>query len=677
MRNKILVTLVCLLLVVCLAVGLTSCNKNKQTDSKITSIVFLGDSICEGVAGPSPLQERVNYSYYGILGQINGIEAHNRSVSGYLTKHLLDYISRDDPNYEPSLPNQPEVNVETASLTQSLIRTADVIHISILGNDLLQFDFPIMILELAAKEKYNGSDDYKNDPAVVAIYNQPRFQNYVVIPPLEEEFDAPGPGYGLALYNYAITNAQSNINKIVDKLKSLNPNGTIIFQNVYNPIDEHAELVSTELKTYLHELDASKFTFEGELKDASVANLRRVAGEMIWGLDSTLDQAKNAGKITIADAFHTFDAIYQANHALGEELIHTDGVHPSDFGHAVLAEMNQELLVSMGKLSMDNIVDNYRNIRLEQLTRMYQGQTKDTTTFPLDAAKADLQSKTNMHDITLSYFNAINGYTPKLFSDVKTGKTNGVAYKTKKTYDLSTMYMYTPLARGWGDSAFEMLIEMPLNIASVLDSLGATATITFNTDGTWQIKLDINVQYVLEHINDVLSILSMDIDEVLNSLNNMDLSGSVMSEDADIVNFVVLYAKTMFSGFDESNFYDSLDLLKNSLGIGLSLKDKNGTAITKEQVNNLFTQIVNSNPHKLPADMSDKIKNLGDVSITVDGVYSLVEKTGYDGKKYEGIYFGQYYENISPFLIGTKFTDSENVEHVRFQIEILGMLMIF
>ncbi len=169
----------------------------------------------------------------------------------------------------------------------------------------------------------------------------------------------------------------------------------------------------------------------------------------------------------------------------------------------------------------------------------------------------------------------------------------------------------------------------------------------------------------------------MDIDEVLNSLNNMDLSGSVMSEDADIVNFVVLYAKTMFSGFDESNFYDSLDLLKNSLGIGLSLKDKNGTAITKEQVNNLFTQIVNSNPHKLPADMSDKIKNLGDVSITVDGVYSLVEKTGYDGKKYEGIYFGQYYENISPFLIGTKFTDSENVEHVRFQIEILGMLMIF
>lgn len=675
MRNKILVTLVCLLLVVCLAVSLTSCNKKNQTDSKITSIVFLGDSICEGVAGPSPLQERVNYSYYGILGQINGIEAHNRSVSGYLTKHLLDYISRDDPNYEPYLPNQPEVNVETASLTQSLIRTSDVIHISILGNDLLQFDFPIMILELAAKEKYNGSDDYKSDPAVVQIYQQPRFQNYVVIPPLEEEFDEPGPGYGLALYNYAITNAQSNINKIVDKLKSLNPKATIIFQNVYNPIDEHAELVSQELKDYLHMLDEDKFTFEGDLKDASVANLRRIAGNMIWGLDSTLDQAKNAGKITIADAFHTFDAIYEANHALGEELIHVDGVHPSDFGHAVLAEMNQELLVSMGKLSMDNVVNNYKNIRIEQLERMYKDQTKETTTFPLDAAKADINSKTNMHDVTLSYFSAIDGYTAKLFSSVLTGKTNGIAYTANKTYDLSTMYMYTPLARGWGDSAFEMLIEMPLNIASVLDSLGATANITFKTDGTWQIKLDINVQYVLEHINDVLSILSMDIDKVLASLNDMDLSGSIMSEDADIVDFVLIYAKNMFAGFDENNFYDSLDLLKNSLGIGLSLEDKNGDAVTKEAVNNLIASIMAS--HKLPSDMSDKVKNLGDISITVDGVYSLVEKTGYNGKKYDGIYFGQYYENISPFLIGTKFVDSDNVEHVRFQIEILGMLMIF
>ena len=66
-----------------------------------------------------------------------------------------------------------------------------------------------MILELAAREKYNGSDEYKNDPAVVAVYQQARFQSadYTIIPPLEDEFDAPGPGYGIALYDYAVSNA--------------------------------------------------------------------------------------------------------------------------------------------------------------------------------------------------------------------------------------------------------------------------------------------------------------------------------------------------------------------------------------------------------------------------------------------------------------------------------------
>ena len=96
MRNKILITIICVLLVVCLAVSLTSCSKKKNNEQQvepIKSIVFLGDSICEGVAGPAPLQERVNYSYYGILGQINGIEAHNRSVSCH---HSADHCRKQD-----------------------------------------------------------------------------------------------------------------------------------------------------------------------------------------------------------------------------------------------------------------------------------------------------------------------------------------------------------------------------------------------------------------------------------------------------------------------------------------------------------------------------------------------------------------------------------------------------
>ena len=416
---------------------------------------------------------------------------------------------------------------------------------------------------------------------------------------------------------------------------------------------------------------ADSFNFDSTdptVVSASYAKLRTVAGNMIYGLDSVLNDYTD--KITIADAYHTFDAIYNANHAIGEDLIYVDGVHPSDFGHAILAEMNQELLVSKGLLKMDEAVDGYKKLRTEQIDRMYTGTTKDSTTFNVAAAEADIASKTNMHDITLSYFNAIKGYTPKLFDSVLTGKTNGKAYAQNTTYDLSTMYLYTPLARGWGDTMFEALIEGNLNLADTLSSLGATANITFKTDNTFQISLTVDVQYVLTHINDILSTFQTDIDTILDGTNGMELTGSIMSEDLDIVDFVLIYANNMFAGFDQTNFAGSLALLKNSLGIGLSISN-----VTDAQINSLINGIIAT--HKLPDDMADKIKGLGTVTVTVEGIYSLVECKSHTGKTYEGIYFGQYYENISPFLIGTKFKDADNKEHVRFQIEILGMMLSF
>ena len=662
MRNKFLFILVCVLLIVCLCVGLTSCNKKKNAkDEKITSIVFLGDSIAEGVAGPAPLQERVNYSYYGILGQINGIEAHNRSVSGYQTLHLLDYINRDNEDYDAFLDNQEMVNEETASLTQTYIRTADVIHISILGNDLLQFDFPIMIMELLAKKTFG--DSYTTQPAVIAEYQDARFQaeGYTIIPPLQDQFDKPAPGYGLALYEYAKSNATVVVGKIIDRLKVLNPKATIIFQNVYNPIDAHAELISAHTAALLKSVDSS-YDFSTE---AGVAKIRALTGEMIYGLDSILNNFTD--KITIADAYHTFDAVYNADKEWGEELIYVDGVHPSDFGHAVLAQMNEELLVSMGKLKMDEAVTNYKALRMEQLERMYTNSKKaDNTTFNIDAALAGVNASTSMQEITYTYFNAIKGYTPKLFSSVLTGKTNGVAYAQETTYDLSTMYMYTPLARGFGDSTFEIALEF--NLADILSQLGCGATMKFKTNNTFEIQIVLDVQSVIANINSLLTVLSTDIDTILEGTNGMDLGGQIMSEDMDIVDFVLFYASNMFSGFNEQDFAGSLSLLKNSLGVSID-------GVDSTKLNNLIAYIIEH--HKLPDDMSERIKALQTITVNVEGIYSLVDCKSYTGKTYEGIYIGQYYEKVSPFLIATKYDGEDNKEHVRFQIEILGVLMDF
>ena len=666
MRNKILITIICVLLVVCLAVSLTSCNKKKNNEQQvepIKSIVFLGDSICEGVAGPAPLQERVNYSYYGILGQINGIEAHNRSVSGYLTKNLLDYVNRDNPDYIAALPDQPIVDEETASLTQTYIRTADVIHISILGNDLLQFDFPIMIMELLAKKLYG--DNYKTNATVVAEYEKERFQgdNYTVIPPLQDKYDKPAPGYGSDLYNYAVSNARTNIGKIVTRLKQLNPKATIIFQNVYNPIDEEAELISQDTAAILKSLDSS-YDFATE---AGVAKVRAITGEMIYGLDSVLNDYTD--KIVIADAFKTFDEVYKANKEWGKELIYIDGVHPSDFGHAVLAQMNQELLVSLGLLKMDNVVAKYKDLRNEQLERMYKDtKNGDNVTFNLNAAKEGVNSSSSMDAITKSYFTSIKGYTPKLFSSVLTGRTNGVHYDTNTTYDLDTLYMYTPLARGWGDTAFEMLVDGEINIADMLEPLGASASMTFKADNTFTININIDVQQALANINDILSTFSTDIDTILEGTNGMSLTGPIMSEDLDIVDFVLIYANNMFAGFNQDDFAGSLSLLKNSLGISI-------TGVDATELNNLIGYIIQH--HALPDNMSEIIKSLGNISINVEGIYSMVQCKSYTGKTFNGIYIGQYYENISPFLIATQYVDEDGNNHVRWQIEILGVFADF
>lgn len=62
----------------CLA-AFSACNNDD--DDKL-SIVYLGDSIGEAVAGPSPVEEKDSMGYPGVVGQINDYYYHNRAISG-------------------------------------------------------------------------------------------------------------------------------------------------------------------------------------------------------------------------------------------------------------------------------------------------------------------------------------------------------------------------------------------------------------------------------------------------------------------------------------------------------------------------------------------------------------------------------------------------------------------
>ena len=124
MKRKILPYLL-ILLSVSLCAALFACgNKTEEPAVPVTAeeqkiILFLGDSIGEALAGPTPLTEREAYGYYGIIGNINGFDYYNRAVTGYTSADLMEFVERED---------------DGINMVQSLIKKADIIHISNLGN---------------------------------------------------------------------------------------------------------------------------------------------------------------------------------------------------------------------------------------------------------------------------------------------------------------------------------------------------------------------------------------------------------------------------------------------------------------------------------------------------------------------------------------------------------------
>ena len=145
MNRKLTAILLCLILAVCCLATFAACNDEGNTTGNTgnnddqeevlgpyeppadkTDIVYLGDSIAEGILGASPLGLRHEYAYANVLGRRNDYQYYNHSVSGHLTKDLLAILQNEDLDYDG------------ARGLLLHVKEADVIHISILGNDVLQ-----------------------------------------------------------------------------------------------------------------------------------------------------------------------------------------------------------------------------------------------------------------------------------------------------------------------------------------------------------------------------------------------------------------------------------------------------------------------------------------------------------------------------------------------------------
>ena len=435
--KKVLTIFIVVALVALTAVSFAACNEkpddSNPADGKL-NIVFLGDSIAEALIGSSPVSERDNYGYYAIVGRTNGYNYYNHSMSGHLTsgnmadksgEGLLEVISRP---------------TEKATLIRTHIVEADVIHISVLGNNVLQYSLGSLMLEMADKlagieagsenswyqscfdretdeetreelKAYYADDkslfDYLHDGGTLENVRPSIWSGDGETISFGDRFDGENPYTVDPKFNFPPT--YQNIVDIVAKLRELNPTAKIIFQKVYNPVYEGTTLIN-------------KWEYKALAEKGydTIAKVRKLAGHLLDYLNGMLDEYnENHPDSTVytLDICKAFDDITKTDvkdgvvdlsaTSLGRSLIYQDFTHPSNFGHAVIAEETQKLLEQLGIASSDALAK-YKAIKCDQLDRIYSG----VQGFDLQAAKDAVNGADTYYATTRAYFDKTDGYVP-------------------------------------------------------------------------------------------------------------------------------------------------------------------------------------------------------------------------------------------------------------------------
>lgn len=334
MKRRLLIVLIILALTVPLA--LTSCNK---PEGEKPHMLILGDSIAEGIAGMVPVSERERDAYYGLLGQRNGYDYKNRAISGSRSRDLLARLTATE-----------EDGIRTS---QALLREADIIHVSILGNDLLLADIGKILSEVAAND-------------------------YTTI-------------------NGIINTARSNIAGIFESIEAQKkPGAVVFFQTVYNPVFENSTLISASSRATLAQLGIQPSQYRQFTNDI-VESVNAVVHEYL---------AAHPGTFYLMDGFAEFERIYQENPERGKDMIFVDDAHPSSEGHAVMADMTQAKLEELGLADAKAALKKYKEMRIEQIERLYSNEVN------VKEVVRRIKKCKSGPELTEYFYDVIKGKTP-------------------------------------------------------------------------------------------------------------------------------------------------------------------------------------------------------------------------------------------------------------------------
>ena len=533
-----------------------------------TQIVYLGDSIAEGILGASPLPLRHEYAYGNVIGRRNDYSYANHSVSGHLTEDMLELISN-------------EVGYDGARMLVSNIQTADIVHISIIGNDILQDRTDVELVG-------NPYGDYVSMHQVVCdamIRN-----NY--------------EGLNLALYGTTDESgtggSYANLVQIVERLIELNPDAVIIFQKVYNPIFS----VATPLV---------KSWTRDELKNASVDitldSLHALGDNLIGRMNAVLQKvidkfndAKTAADkwtLTSVDALAAFNAIYEADGAKRAwNLIYPDGIHPSNEGHAVLADLTQQKLEELGFANKDNALAAYKQMRIDFINNNFAGKISNA-----EQVKANINAATSCADVTKIFFAATKGIIPDYDIDHSAPSSPKEVIETHFRIDPANTSV-------WG------ITGTTINLILDLEKSG----VFLRSDGTMSLRL----------------ILSDEATGIINGLLGSLLGGSV-----DLSSFQNTYLTPIAPGASLQDIEGLLDIAYDCLGLKLIGFDMNHPGIAA-LVNGL-------KEGKLPAEL-----NIPDgFGVELNYNYTMKKVQDANGTVYDAVYLTPYDSDTQPFIVMT------------------------
>lgn len=540
--------------------------KEVATSDK-TQIVYLGDSIAEGILGASPLPLRHEYAYGNVIGRRNDYSYANHSVSGHLTNNMLELISNAS-------------GYDGARMLVSNIQTADIVHISIIGNDILQ-DRDIEL-------EGNPYGDYVSMHQVVCdamIRN-----NY--------------EGLNLALYGTADESgtggSYANLVKIVERLIGLNPDAVIIFQKVYNPIFS----VDTPLVKPLTRAELKKAGVD-ITPDSLHALGDNLIGRMNAVLQKVIDKfndAKTAADkwtLTSVDALVGFNAIYEADGAARAwNLIYPDGIHPSNEGHAVLADLTQQKLEELGLANKDNALAAYKQMRIDFINNNFAGKISNA-----EQVKANINAATSCADVTKIFFAATDGIIPDYDIDHTAPAPSDNVTETQFRIDPANTSV-------WGVSGGLINAVLDLEKSGVF----------LRSDGTMSLRL----------------ILSDEATGIINGLLGSLLGGSV-----DLSSFQNTYLTPIAPGASLQDIEGLLDIAYDCLGLKLIGFDMNHPGIAA-LVNGL-------KEGKLPAELNIP-EGFG---VELNYNYTMKKVQDANGTVYDAVYLTPYDSDTQPFIVMT------------------------